>query len=129
MARIAICEPSTELRHLFEVTVARLGHEPALCGHPEKVCPPADAMLVDVDDGIAAGAAAEARHHTARMPVIVCSIYPRDERSDALHPVAHLLKPFSRPELERAITEALGGGLGTMGGCPPIASAPTAESD
>jgi CheY-like chemotaxis protein len=128
MARIIICEPSTELRVLFAATMARLGHASAPCTASEPVPAGADAILVDVDEGRGAETVARARALTPDLPVIACSIYPRGERSDALSAVAHLVKPFSRIELERAIADALGARSGTMSGCPPTVSTPTAAS-
>ena len=126
MARIIVCESSPELQHLFERTLARLGHEPTIV-HSSFTGDRADAMLVDVDDDGARRQAAAVHAAAPGLPVIVCSIYPRDAGSDAFAPVAHLVKPFSRIDLERAIDHALAAGLGTIDGCP-IGSASTATS-
>jgi hypothetical protein len=107
MARIVIWEPRAELRDLFEATVAQMGHEPTLSGELRDWSPAADAFLVDVDEEGAAEAVARAMADAPGLPLIACSIYPRGERPMGLEPVAHLVKPFSRPELERAIAEAV----------------------
>src|SRR3954447_20328553 len=125
MARIVVCESSPELQHLFTRTLARLGHEPTIVHGPASDSDWADAVLVDVDSDAMAGAATALHAHAPELPVIVCSIYPRDARSEAFEPVAHLLKPFTRADLDRAIGEALGPRLGTMATCP-IGSASTA---
>jgi CheY-like chemotaxis protein len=127
MARIVVCESSPELQHLFARTLSRLGHEPTIV-HSSSTAPErTDAMLVDVDADDARRQAAAVHAATPGLPVIVCSIYPRDAGSDAFAPVAHLVKPFSRADLERAIDDALAAGLGTIDGCP-IGSASTATS-
>lgn len=128
MARIVICEPSVELRHLFAQMVARLGHVAAVYRDPADALLRADAVLVDVDEESAAADAAAIRTKAPEIPVIVCSIYPREERPDGLQAVAHLVKPFTRADLERAIGEALRARSGTIERCPPTASARTGAS-
>jgi CheY-like chemotaxis protein len=101
MARIAISEPSDELRHLFTRVLERLGHE-AVDWHDARAAA-ADAALIDTDGDGAAGASAP-----VGLPVIVCSIYPPGPDTDHLRPVGHLLKPFSPEQLQRAIGRAIG---------------------
>jgi CheY-like chemotaxis protein len=127
MARIVVCESSPELQHLFMRTLARLGHEPTIVRRSSTEIDRAEAMLVDVDSDAVAAEAAELLARAPDLPVIVCSIYPRDARSDAFEAVAHLLKPFTRTDLARAIGAALGSELGTIAPCP-TASASTATS-
>jgi|tagenome__1003787_1003787.scaffolds.fasta_scaffold20449802_2 CheY-like chemotaxis protein len=127
MARIVICESSPELQHLFMRTLTRLGHEPTIVHGRAADTAWADAILVDVDSDAVAADAAALQARTPELPVIVCSIYPRDARSDAFQPVAHLLKPFTRADLDRAIRGALATQLGTIATCP-TASASTATS-
>jgi CheY-like chemotaxis protein len=128
MARIVICEPSVELRHLFAQMVARLGHVAAVYRDPGDALLRADALLVDVDEASAEADAEAIQADAPDLPVIVCSIYPREERPDALGAVAHLVKPFTRADLARAIAQALRAQVGTIERCPPTASAPTAAS-
>jgi CheY-like chemotaxis protein len=125
MARIVICEPSVELRHLFAQMVARLGHVAAVYRDPRDALLRAEAMLVDVDEETAAADAADIQAQAPDLPVIVCSIYPREQRSGSLRAVAPLVKPFTRADLEKAIGEALRVRSGTIERCPQTPSAPT----
>jgi CheY-like chemotaxis protein len=128
MARIVVCESSPELQHLFLRTLARLGHEPTIVQGPSVDTAWADAMLVDVDSDAVAANAAALHAGAPDLPVIVCSIYPRDARSEAFEPVAHLLKPFTRLDLDRAIGEALSTELGTIATCPTGSASTTTSA-
>jgi hypothetical protein len=62
------------------------------------VLEPVDVVSVEVTQA--------ARASDPRLPVICASIEPPTSGSRRLAPVAHLLKPFSLPELEQALEEA-----------------------
>jgi CheY-like chemotaxis protein len=110
MARIAVCEPFPELLLLFERAVRRLGHEAVPCRHtPDAVAAEhVDALLIDCDLGGATLHADELRRASGEIPVITCSIYSAGADVQALDPVAHLVKPFTRAQLDRALERALG---------------------
>lgn len=99
MARIAIDEPSPELRDLFTRVVKRLGHEPV----PAEEALAAQVLLLDPD-----GRSVPVEP-PAGVPVILCSVYSPSPAFERFRATAHLVKPFSRGQLERAIARALGG--------------------
>lgn len=101
MARVAIDEPSAELRLLFARTVARLGHQPVAAAEALG----ADAVLLDPDGRDFPAAPPPG------VPVILCSVYPPGPAFARFRAVAHLVKPFSREELEGALALALAGGV------------------
>jgi CheY-like chemotaxis protein len=110
MARILISEPHPDLRVLIEAVVRRTGNEPV--GQGELTIDDAPAVMIlepASADGLAA--AARLRRRLEDLPIICASIYPPTEESCALHPVAHLIKPFRLRELEAAITSALASAL------------------
>jgi CheY-like chemotaxis protein len=109
MARIAVCEPSPELKLLFERAVARLGHEAVPCSHPsaDELPRGVDALLLDCDLGGAVLHADGLRRRHPALPIVTCSIYSPSEPVKDLGAVAHLTKPFTRTELDRALVKAL----------------------
>ena len=105
MAGILLCEPQREVLHLLERAVARLGHVPLPC---EGDLDGGDLLLVDGDDDRALECARGLRARHPELPVVVLSIYSHDDtRTAALAPFARILKPFTRAELERALTGTL----------------------
>jgi hypothetical protein len=111
MAKIAVCEPYPELLVLFERAVSRLGHEAVPCRHEGDLldAPDVDALLIDCDLG-ATPHPEELRRAAGDVPVVTCSIYSAGDEIRALDPVAHLVKPFTRVQLDRALVQALGTG-------------------
>jgi len=107
MAQILISEPHPDRRVLIAAVVRMTGNEPV--GHGELTYDddaPAVMILEPASaDGLAA--AARLRRRLEDLPIICASIYPPSDESCALHPVAHLIKPFRLRELEAAITSAL----------------------
>jgi len=107
MARILISEPHPDLRVLIEAVVRRTGNEPV--GHGELTYDddaPAVMILEPASaDGLAA--ATGLRRRLEDLPIICASIYPPNDESSALGPIAHLVKPFRLRELEAAIVSAL----------------------
>src|SRR3954466_13595081 len=106
MARILIHEPHPDVRVLLAAVVRRAGHDPGGQGEltsddaPERmILEPASA------DGLAA--AARLRRRLEDLPIICASIDPPSLASDALRPIAYLVKPFRLGELEAAISAAL----------------------
>ena len=106
MARILISEPHPDLRVLMEAVVRRSGNEPVGPGElTDSDAPQVMILEPACTDGLAA--AARLRGRLEDIPIICTSIYPPSEESSALHPVAHLIKPFRLHELEAAIASAL----------------------
>jgi DNA-binding response OmpR family regulator len=106
MARILIHEPHPDVRVLLEAIVRRAGHAPV--GHGELAADDAPELMIlepASADGLAA--AAKLRHRLEDLPIICASIEPPSIESNALRPVAYLVKPFRLGELEAAISSAL----------------------
>jgi hypothetical protein len=103
---VLICEPHPEVRELLTRIVSRMGHEPVLedadlCEVEAIVLEPAHAPSVE-----RAQAFRVASHGAA---LICASIDPPNGGTRRLEPVAYLVKPFGLPEIQAALTHALGG--------------------
>ena len=108
MARILISEPNPDVRQLFEHMVRRLGHEPlALWSVTPDTAATIDLMLVESADPACTDLAIEARRLHPVLPVVAVTVLPPAAES-ALHPDAHLLKPFALGELRTVIERFLG---------------------
>ena len=106
MARILIHEPHPDVRVLLAAVVRRAGHDPV--GHGELTNGDTPELMIlepASADGLAA--AAKLRRRLEDLPIICTSIEPPTLATNALHPVAFLLKPFRPGELEAAIGRAL----------------------
>jgi len=106
MARILIHEPHPDVRILLEAIVRRAGHDPV--GHGELANDDAPELMIlepASADGLAA--AARLRRRLGDLPIICTSIEPPNGASNALRPIAYLVKPFRLGELEAAICSAL----------------------
>jgi hypothetical protein len=114
VGKIVICEPDPEVRELLGLVVARLGRE-ATCelnGTRD-----VEALLVEPADPTSVERALAVRAACPDVPVVCLSVEPPTAGSRRLEPVAHLLKPFALPELERALHAALlRGALATASG-------------
>jgi CheY-like chemotaxis protein len=106
MARILISEPHPDLRVLLEAIVRRTGHEPV--GQGELAVDDApELMILEPASAEGLAAANRLRSRLEDLPIICTSILPPSAATQALAPVAHLLKPFRLLELEAAINSAL----------------------
>jgi len=106
MARILIHEPHPDVRVLLEAIVRRAGHAPV--GYGELTSDDAPELMIlepASADGLAA--AARLRRRLGDLPIICASIEPPSLESDALRPIAYLVKPFRLGDLEAAISAAL----------------------
>ena len=106
MARILIHEPHPDVRILLAAVVRRAGQDPV--GHGELTNDETPELMIlepASADGLAA--AARLRRRLEDLPIICTSIEPPSLATKALHPVAHLVKPFRLGELEAAIASAL----------------------
>lgn len=107
MARVLVAEPSPDVRLLLRRVVARLGFEPVELDSARRSDPAGfDVLLLEPAMVGGLKLAQRARRRDPALPIVVCSIYsPRDDVT-ALEPVAHLVKPFRRVELEAALYAA-----------------------
>src|SRR5256885_158975 len=97
MARILIHEPHPDVRILLAAVVRRAGHDPV--GHGELTNDETPELMIlepASADGLAA--AARLRRRLEDLPLICTSIQPPSPATKALHPLAHLLKPFKLGE-------------------------------
>ena len=104
VGKIVICEPDPEVRELLGLVVVRLGREPSAELNGTKDI---DALLVEPADPTSVEQALAVRAACPDVPVVCLSIDPPTAGSRRLEPVAHILKPFALPELERALHAAL----------------------
>jgi len=77
--RVLIFEPHDDIRALFELVTRRLGYEPVAFGGADTG--PVDAAVIEPG--------------------------PADHATQALHPSAHLVKPFPLYLLEQALHDAI----------------------
>jgi CheY-like chemotaxis protein len=106
MARILIHEPHPDVRVLLEAIVRRAGHHPV--GHGELTSDDApELMILEPASAESLAAANRLRSRLEDLPIICTSVLPPSSESQALGPVAYLLKPFRLFELEAAISAAL----------------------
>jgi CheY-like chemotaxis protein len=104
VGRILICEPDPEVRELLRHVVERRGHQAILEPNGLRdlaavVLEPADVVSVEV--------AQAARANDPELPIVCASIDPPTAGSRRLAPIAHVVKPFTLTEFDRALTEAL----------------------
>jgi CheY-like chemotaxis protein len=104
MARVLICEPHDDITALLELVVRRLGHEPVLYTDGSEHIG-VDAAVIE--PGEEAGIRLADSLRSRDVPVLFTSIYPADNDTLALRPVAYLVKPFPLYALERALRAAL----------------------
>jgi hypothetical protein len=104
VGKIVICEPDPEVRELLGLVVTRLGREASseLNGTGD-----IEALLVEPADATSVERAFAVRAACPNVPVVCLSIDPPTAGSRRFEPVAHVLKPFALPELERALHKAL----------------------
>ena len=101
MARILVLEKDAAVRRLIALQLARLGHEP-VAGLAELGI---DLAVVEPNGHGAYGVAdALARED---VPFVFVSTEEPSRATLALAPKAHLLKPFTRAELQQAVAWAL----------------------
>jgi CheY-like chemotaxis protein len=101
--RVLIFEPHDDIRALFELVTRRLGYEPVAFGRDEQG--PFDAAVIE--PGEPGGMRLAMRMRAQGTPVIFASIFPVDHSTQALHPSAHLVKPFPLYQLEQALHAAV----------------------
>jgi CheY-like chemotaxis protein len=104
VGRILICEPDPEVRELLRRVVERRGHEAIL--EPNGLRDLA-AVVLEPSDVVSVEVAQAARARDPGLPIVCASIDPPTAGSRRLAPVAHVVKPFTLAELDRALAAAL----------------------
>lgn len=105
MGRILICEPDPEVRELLRHVIERHGHEPVVEPNGLKDL---DAVVVEPSDVLSVEVAQSARAVDPELPIVCASIEPPTAGSRRLGPAAHVVKPFTLSEFDRALSAALG---------------------
>jgi hypothetical protein len=105
VGRVLICEPDPEVRELLRRVVERHGHEPVVETNGLKDLA---AIVVEPSDVVSVEVAQAARALDPELPIVCASIEPPTPGSRRLAPVAHVVKPFTLSEFDRALTAALG---------------------
>ncbi len=106
MATILIMDPDPATRSLLEVLVLRLGHRPIGQRELSEGENP-ELMLLEPASRAGLRLAARLRRRLPQLPILCVSIDPPDWETRALGVAGHLMKPFRRSQLERALESAL----------------------
>ena len=107
VATILIVDPDTANRSLLELLCLRLGHRPIGAGEWADGETP-DLMLLEPASSPGLRLALGVRRRFPQLPIVCVSIDGPSEEARELAPVAHLMKPFRRTQLEDALGQALG---------------------
>jgi len=105
VARILIVEPHVDIQSLLEHVIRGLGHEPVLADAAGAET--MDAVVAVIEPADARGLPLARSLRDAGRPVILTSIFPADQESLDLEPVAYFVKPFGLTELRNALVYAL----------------------
>jgi DNA-binding response OmpR family regulator len=111
MASILLSEADPDVRRLLVVLLERLGHQAIVLESGVETAPPADLMLLEPAVPARLEQAREIRAQQPSLPVVCVSVLPAEARFLTLGPLAHLTKPFTFAELNRAIEAALASSL------------------
>jgi CheY-like chemotaxis protein len=106
VATILIVDPDPATRSLLELLCQRLGHRPI--GSREWIdgVEP-DLLLLEPASRPGVRLARGFRRRFPHLPILCVSIDGPSAETMALAPVAHVMKPFRRSQLERALEQAL----------------------
>lgn len=106
MATILIVDPDPAIRSLLGLFCERLGHRPI--GQRE-LAEGEEPDLVVLEPASRAGVrlARQLRGRLPHVPILNVSIEAPSSATRELDPVAHVMKPFRRTQLERALERAL----------------------
>jgi CheY-like chemotaxis protein len=106
VATILIVDPDPATRSLLELLCQRLGHRPI--GSREWIdgVEP-DLLLLEPASRPGVLLARGFRRRFPQLPILCVSIDGPSAETMALNPVAHVMKPFRRSQLERALEQAL----------------------
>ena len=106
MATILIVDPDSATRSLLELLCERLGHRPI--GPREWIeGQEPDLLLLEPASRPGVRLARGYRRRFPRLPILCVSIDGPNDETTSLAPAAHLMKPFRRSQLERALEQAL----------------------
>jgi CheY-like chemotaxis protein len=106
VATILIVDPDTANRSLLELLCLRLGHRPI--GSREWVeGEEPDLLLLEPASRPGLRLARGVRRRFPLLPILCVSIDGPNEETSALGCAGHVMKPFRRSQLERALEQAL----------------------
>jgi DNA-binding response OmpR family regulator len=104
VTRVLIAEPSPDVRLLLRHAVKHVGFDPVELTARERTDPSSvDVILLEPALRGGLELARTARRMRPGLPLVICSIYSATPEMAALDPVAYLVKPFRREELEQAL--------------------------
>ena len=106
MATVLIVDPDPSTRSLLELLLLRLGHRPI--GPREWVeGEEPDVLLLEPASRPGMRLARGVRRRFQNLPILCVSIDGPNRDTRELGPVAHVMKPFRRSQLEAALERAL----------------------
>jgi two-component SAPR family response regulator len=106
VATILIVDPDPATRSLLELLCLRLGHNPI--GPREWVDGrEPDLLLLEPASRPGVRLARGVRRRFPQLPILCVSIDGPSDDSRGLGPAGHVMKPFRRTQLERALEQAL----------------------
>jgi DNA-binding response OmpR family regulator len=106
VATILIVDPDPATKSLLELLVLRLGHRPIGQRELAEGEEP-DLMLLEPASRLGLRLAHKLRRRRPRLPVLCVSIEPPSWETRELGAIGHVMKPFRRSQLERALETAL----------------------
>jgi two-component SAPR family response regulator len=106
VATILIVDPDSATRSLLELLCERLGHQPI---GPREWLDGQEPDLLMLEPASKPGVrlARGFRRRFPHLPIVCVSIDGPSSDTQSLDPVAHVMKPFRRTQLERALEHAL----------------------
>jgi CheY-like chemotaxis protein len=106
VATILIVDPDSATRSLLELLCERLGHSSIGPAEWADGVEP-DLLLLEPASGPGMRLARGFRRRLPQHPILCVSIDGPNGETMSLGPVAHVMKPFRRSQLERALENAL----------------------
>lgn len=106
MATVLIADPDPATAVLLELLLLRLGHRPIDQRVLDEGEEP-DLLLLEPTSRPGVRLAWRLRERLPQLPILCVSIDAPTEESRLLRPVAHVMKPFRRSQLEEALRLAL----------------------
>jgi two-component SAPR family response regulator len=106
VATILIVDPDPATGSLLELLCLRLGHRPIGQRELAEGEEP-DLLLLEPMSRVGMRLARRLRSRHPQLPILCVSIEGPSWETRELEPVAHVMKPFRRTQLERALEQAL----------------------
>jgi hypothetical protein len=106
VATILIADPDPATSSLLEVLVLRLGHRPIGQRELSEGENP-ELLLLEPASRAGMRLAARLRRRLPQLPILCVSIDPPNWETRELGVAGHVMKPFRRSQLERALESAL----------------------